>query len=56
MSPDALFLALQIQLRVTPKSWPEALKTLPEELRPAAEEYLRGIAQRMRVLRAMRRE
>lgn len=53
---DAIWHALQIQLRVEPKSWPDALKTIPEEMRPRAEEYLRAQARRMRNVRMWRNE
>lgn len=40
---------LFIQRHHAPRDWPEALKRVPEELRAEAEDYLRGMAARMRV-------
>lgn len=45
---------LMIQRRHKPRDWPRALESVPEEHRAAAEEYLRGIAARMRVVRRLK--
>lgn len=55
-NPDALWLAVQIQLHREPRDWPKALESLPVEFRAEAEAYLRGIAARMWVVRSLRRE
>jgi hypothetical protein len=47
----ALGAAVEIQRRRKPRDWPDALAALPEDQRPVAEAYLRGIAARMRVKR-----
>ncbi len=44
---------LRIQRRVEPSGWPAALLKVPEQHRAQAEEYLRGMAARMRVLRRL---
>ena len=54
MSMDYLDYAVDIERRVAPKDWPEALKGVPEECRAEAEEYLRGIAARIRVVRGLK--
>lgn len=51
---DALWYAVQIQRDRQPRDWPAALTSVPEQFRPAAEDYLRGMAQRMRYLRSLR--
>lgn len=38
-----------------PRTWPQALERVPEELRAEAGEYLRGIAARMRAQLGMAR-
>jgi hypothetical protein len=50
---DGLGWGLRIQRHREPKDWPAALLEVPEQHRAQAEEYLRGIAARMRTLRAM---
>ena len=54
---DGLGWGLWLHRYVEPKHWPQALKDqVPDEHRPAAETYLRGIAARMRAQReAMQR-
>lgn len=37
-----------------PRDWPRALEIVPEAHRAAAEEYLRGMAARMRVIRRLK--
>ena len=52
---DGLGWGLELHRYVEPKHWPRELEArVPPEHRAAAEEYLRGIAQRMRNLRAMK--
>ena len=51
---DCLGYAVDIERRVAPKDWPEALKEVPAECRSEAEEYLRGIAARIRVVRGIK--
>lgn len=46
---------LKLHRHTEPKDWPAALANVPEEHRAGAEEYLRGIAARMRALREMKR-
>lgn len=46
--------AVDIERRCAPKDWPEALKEVPAECRGEAEEYLRGIAARIRVVRGIK--
>lgn len=43
-----------IQRRYEPRDWPRALEIVPQELRASAEEYLRGMAARMRVIRRLK--
>lgn len=50
---DGLGWGLRLHRRVEPKDWPRALQDVPQEHRAQAEEYLRGIAARMRVRRAL---
>lgn len=53
---DGLGWGLELHRFVEPKDWPAALQSrVPAEHRQGAEEYLRGIAQRMRNLKAMKR-
>lgn len=48
--PDALYLAVQIQLKHAPADWGRELDRLPAgEIQGAAREYLRGIYRRMQV-------
>lgn len=51
--PDGLAWGLELHRWVEPKAWPAALEAVPPEHRAQAEEYLRGIAARMRTLRNM---
>lgn len=51
---DGLAWGLEIHRWVEPRDWPQALERVPAEHRARAEEYLRGIAQRMRNLRALK--
>ena len=44
-----------IQRHIAPKDWPQELERVPPEHRQVAEQYLRGIAARMRVVRAVRK-
>lgn len=46
---------LKLHRHTEPKDWPAALANVPEEHRADAEEYLRGIAARMRALRQLQR-
>lgn len=51
---DGLGWGLRLHRRVEPKDWPRALEEqVPAEHRAGAEEYLRGIAARLRVLRKL---
>ena len=50
------FWAITIVQYVAPKDWPDALNRVPESLRPAAEQFLRETAQRMRVAREANRD
>jgi len=51
---DCLDYAVDIERRRAPKDWPEALKEVPAECRGEAEEYLRGVAARIRVVRGLK--
>jgi hypothetical protein len=46
--------AVEIQRHVAPRDWPRALERVPAECRGECEEYLRGIAMRMRAQRAIK--
>ena len=48
--------AVEIVRSVAPREWPAALAYVPEALRPAAEQFLREPAQRMRVAREAKRD
>ena len=50
---NALCFASWIHRRVDPMQWPSALNDVPADKRDEAEAYLRGIAQRMRVIRSI---
>ena len=50
---DGLGYGLRIHRYSAPRDWPRELGKVPEEHRPRAEEYLRGIAARMRHLRRL---
>lgn len=52
---SGLSAAIDIQRHVAPRDWPAAIAALPEPERPIADEYLRGIAARTRVVRLARR-
>lgn len=53
---DGLAWGLELHRRVEPRDWPRELEArVPPEHRAVAEEYLRGIAQRMRNLRELAR-
>jgi hypothetical protein len=52
---DALACACAIQRHLEPHDWPRALEQVREDYRLAAETYLRGIAERMRVARRARK-
>ena len=49
---DGLAWGLALQRYVKPSDWPKELATVPEQHRARAEDYLRGIAARMRYLRS----
>ena len=49
---EAIAYGSAIHRYVPTTDWPEALARVPEDRRQGAEEYLRGIAKRMRVARA----
>lgn len=51
---DATGWGLKIQRHHEPRDWPRELAKVPEEFRAGAEEYLRGIAARMRVIRRLK--
>lgn len=51
---DCLGYAVEIQRRSEPRDWPRALEGVPVECQEACEEYLRGIAQRIRVIRGLK--
>jgi hypothetical protein len=51
---DGLGWGLWIQMYSVPRVWPDELLKVPAALRPEAERYLRGMAQRLRVIRALR--
>lgn len=46
--------AVEIQMTKEPRDWPKALDRVPDECRDECEDYLRGIASRMRVARGLR--
>lgn len=50
------FWAVTVIQHVAPRDWPAALERVPEALRPAAEQFLRETAQRMRVAREAKRD
>ena len=50
------FYAVTIVQHEAPRDWPAALERVPEALRPAAEQFLRETAQRMRVAREAKRD
>jgi len=49
-----LHFAVDIERRREPKDWPEALKGVPAECRDECENYLRGMAARIRVVRGLK--
>lgn len=52
---DGLAWGLELHRWVEPKHWPRELEArVPPEHRAVAEEYLRGIAKRMRTLRELK--
>jgi hypothetical protein len=51
---DATGWGLHIHRRYDMSKWREQLEKVPEEHRAGAEEYLRGIAARMRVVRRLK--
>lgn len=51
---DATGWGLKIQRHHEPRDWPRELAKVPEEFRAGAEDYLRGIAARMRVVRRLK--
>lgn len=51
---DGLGWGLRIHRCAAPRDWPRELEKVPEEFRAGAEEYLRGIAARMRVVRRLK--
>ena len=51
---DATGWGLHIHRHYDPREWLRQLEKVPEEHRAGAEEYLRGIAQRMRVVRRLK--
>lgn len=53
-SSNCLGYAVEIERRREPRDWPEALEGVPAECRERCEEYLRGIAQRIRVVRGIK--
>jgi hypothetical protein len=48
--------AITLQRRSEPRDWPAALQRVPAECRAECEEYLRGIADRLRTLRNLRHQ
>lgn len=52
--PDCLGYAVEIERRREPRDWPKALEGIPAECRGEVEDYLRGIAQRIRVIRGLK--
>lgn len=54
MISNCLGYAVEIERRREPKDWPEALKGVPAECRDECENYLRGIAARLRVVRGIK--
>lgn len=53
-APDCLSYAVEIERTREPRDWPKALEGVPVECRERCEEYLRGIAQRIRVVRGIK--
>lgn len=51
---DATGWGVRIQRHHEPRDWPRELEKVPEQFRAGAEEYLRGIAHRMRVVRRLK--
>lgn len=56
MTADCLHYASEIERRCAPKDWPEAIKGVPAPCRAEVEEYLRGMAARIRVVRGLKNE
>lgn len=54
MTATYLDYAIEIERTRAPKDWPAALKQVPAEFRPETENYLRGIAARIRVVRGIK--
>lgn len=54
MSMDCLGYALEIERRRPLREWKQAIEEVPAECRPACEKYLRGMAERIKVIRGLR--
>lgn len=54
--PSGLSWGVWIHRYFEPKDWVAQLEKVPEDLRATAEQYLRGIAERMRTLKKLKQE
>jgi len=50
---DCLGYAVEIERRRPLREWKRALENVPAECRPACTEYLKGMAERIRVIRGL---
>jgi hypothetical protein len=53
-APDCLGYALNIERRRPLREWKRAIEEVPAECRAEVEQYLRGMAERIRVIRGLR--
>ena len=51
---DCLGYAVEIERRRPLREWKQAIEEVPVECRPECEKYLRGMAERIRVIRGLR--
>lgn len=56
MISNCLHHAIEIERACRPIDWPSRIANVPGECRVEVETYLRGMAKRLRVVRAKRRE
>jgi hypothetical protein len=53
-APDCLGYAVDIERRRPLREWKRAIEEVPTECRPVCEQYLRGTAERIRVIRGLK--
>jgi len=53
-APDCLGYAVEIERRRPLREWKQAIEEVPAECRAECEKYLRGMAERIRVIRELR--